>query len=509
MQAGLTSSGIVATRAYAPRLRRYATAFDCAGVFVLACALRMVWLDHQPLWTDELFSVYWSQLDPGFLVGEGARLETNPPAYYLLLHGWIDLFGTSAFAVRLPSVLFSSATVLVVYAIGRVLLDRTAARLAGLFAALSPVAIFFAQEARTYALLALCCSLALLALAGYANRLAATGTRSWCWLALFVGSAVAAFLLHYTALVFIGACFGAIGLWLVTTRPFPRGEALVWLAAGAVIALAILSPLLTSISLSGSANIAWMQPPNVPTIAAFFITLLVFPNNMLTLVVFVGVVRVVFSVAAASRGLGLDRARFGVLVLIPGLFILLLIGVSVWRPILAARVGMWLTIPLCLVLARAATAHPVPRTRALAATVIALYFLAGIGQYYGFVKTEDWPASVRLVDTEPRCGGPIVSVAGKGFGLLYYGPPPPDRPLYSMALNDAGRGTALFVLNQLRMHPGILDVEAVADFARTRPGTAVLIHEAELKMAPASLKATLESAPFQRALAGGIYAFCF
>ena len=56
-------------------------------------------------------------------------------------------------SVRFPSLLFSVATVLVIYATGRVLMGRVTALLAGLLAAIDPAAIYFAQEARSYALL--------------------------------------------------------------------------------------------------------------------------------------------------------------------------------------------------------------------------------------------------------------------------------------------------------------------------------------------------------------------
>jgi 4-amino-4-deoxy-L-arabinose transferase-like glycosyltransferase len=486
-----------------------ATARDCAVLLALACALRFFWLDHQPLWTDELFSVYWSQLDTGFLLGDGARIETNPPAYFLLLHGWIEAFGTSAFAMRLPSALFSCATVAVVYAIGRILLDRPTALLAGLFAALSPVAVFCAQEARAYSLLVLCDSLAMLALAGYARRLATAGTRSWLWLSLFVLAAIGGVLLHYTSLLFIGACFGAIALWLLTARPFPIREALVWIGAGLVIAAATAGPLLTATFLSASVNIAWIPPPNASTIIAFCIQLLLFPTTTITLGALAAVAGLLLVVAAALPRLGLNRLQFGVLALIPLLFILLLIGVSVWRPIMTAQVGMWLTTPLSLLLARAATAQPLPRTGAVVASVFTLYFLAGLAHYYASSTEEDWPASVRLVMTEPRCGGPILSAAGKGFGLAYYGPPPPGRPLYSFAVTEAGQETALFQLNQRVTHPGILDAGAVENFVRVRPGTVVLIAPVDLLMAPASLRSSLDNAPFKSALSRGLDAFCF
>ena len=62
---------------------------DCLALLALAFALRFAFLANEPLWTDEVFTVYWSQLDPNFLIGQGTHIETNLPAYFLLMHAWI------------------------------------------------------------------------------------------------------------------------------------------------------------------------------------------------------------------------------------------------------------------------------------------------------------------------------------------------------------------------------------------------------------------------------------
>src|SRR3954468_1194333 len=128
---------------------------DCLLLFALAAVLRLMWLGRASLWIDELFSVCWSQLDIPFLLGLGARVETNPPGYYVLLHGWMTLFGTAEFTVRALSALISTTTVLIVYPIGRLTAGRPVALLAALLMAVNPVAVASAQEARAYALSAL------------------------------------------------------------------------------------------------------------------------------------------------------------------------------------------------------------------------------------------------------------------------------------------------------------------------------------------------------------------
>src|SRR4029453_1689800 len=91
-----------------------------------------------------------------------------------LAHDWI---GPSAWAVRLPSALVGTLAVPLVGAGGGVLSGPRAARRAAWFAALAPILVHHAQEARMYALVATFAAANLLALArwttGRSERLGA------------------------------------------------------------------------------------------------------------------------------------------------------------------------------------------------------------------------------------------------------------------------------------------------------------------------------------------------
>jgi len=63
-------------------------------------ALRVVFLDRQSLWRDEVdalnFAIApWSELTGNFL-----RPGWNGPLYFLLLRAWVAVAGKSAFALR-------------------------------------------------------------------------------------------------------------------------------------------------------------------------------------------------------------------------------------------------------------------------------------------------------------------------------------------------------------------------------------------------------------------------
>src|SRR5262249_20672485 len=78
---------------------------------VVAAILRIVFLDSKSFWFDEGATAQRAVLPLVALLKVIASGRTNMSFYYLLLHGWVSLAGSSEFALRLPSALFSAATV--------------------------------------------------------------------------------------------------------------------------------------------------------------------------------------------------------------------------------------------------------------------------------------------------------------------------------------------------------------------------------------------------------------
>ena len=121
---------------------------------LLATWLRFYRLAGQSLWSDEGNSVALAQAPLGEIASRTA-LDIHPPLYYWLLHGWMRVFGESEVAVRSLSAVTGVLLVGVVYGLGTRLFDRRVGLIAALIAAVSPFQIYYAQEARMYALLAL------------------------------------------------------------------------------------------------------------------------------------------------------------------------------------------------------------------------------------------------------------------------------------------------------------------------------------------------------------------
>ena len=135
-----------------------------------AIVVRTFDIDVMSLWTDEGLSFYRAGLSSrGIMAGEiplGALItrDVQPPAFFLLLAGWLNAVGVSVWAAKWLTVLASLPTVALVWAATRRWAGRRAAGWAAWLAALSPAYLWYAQEVRSYTL-----AITLGALATYAG----------------------------------------------------------------------------------------------------------------------------------------------------------------------------------------------------------------------------------------------------------------------------------------------------------------------------------------------------
>ncbi|HUN10030.1 MAG TPA: glycosyltransferase family 39 protein [Aggregatilineales bacterium] len=123
-------------------------------LLLVAFALRIHNLGGQSLWNDEGNSFVQSLRPLPEIISNAAR-DIHPPGYYLLLAGWRWLFGTSEFGLRSLSLFASLLTVAFTYSIGTRLFSRPAGWIAAAVVAINTFSIYYAQEARMYALLGL------------------------------------------------------------------------------------------------------------------------------------------------------------------------------------------------------------------------------------------------------------------------------------------------------------------------------------------------------------------
>ena len=189
---------------------------------LLAAVARALFLGGNSLWSDETFSILWSQQSLGyFLVAVGTQLEPSPPLYYVLLHEWMLVFGSSAGAVRSLSVVLSILSVLATYGIGHVLLGGRWRFCRNFRRARSGERVLRPGSARLFPSGVSGRDSDLGAGLLCARAVAIGRAPSWAWLIVFAVAVTAAAYTHYTALVFVTACFATHDLF---TSSFPARE---------------------------------------------------------------------------------------------------------------------------------------------------------------------------------------------------------------------------------------------------------------------------------------------
>ncbi len=131
-------------------------------LMLLAAAIPLVarFVVGTELWLDEALSVNIAKL-PISDLAEALRHDGHPPLYYVLLHGWMQVFGDGNLAVRAMSGVISLAALPLAYAVGRRIGGTRLALLTTWVLALSPFFLRYGSETRMYSLVIV------LALAGY------------------------------------------------------------------------------------------------------------------------------------------------------------------------------------------------------------------------------------------------------------------------------------------------------------------------------------------------------
>lgn len=220
----------------------------------VAALLTLPVLARSPLWADEVDSVSAATRTLPQLVLLLAHQDGPLAAYYLLLHGWVDLVGTSAWAVRLPSALALLGAVALTAEVGRNLGGRRAGLLAGLLLAVNPFVLGFGLDARPYAF-------AVLAAAGAALVLVRAGpSPSRRTRLAYAGWVVLGALAHLFFLLLVPAHLLALRLAHRSLRP--------WLVPSAA-AVALLAPLLV-LSAGQTFEVGYLHRPGLRSLPGWW-----------------------------------------------------------------------------------------------------------------------------------------------------------------------------------------------------------------------------------------------
>jgi mannosyltransferase len=146
--------------------RAAAASYLPVAIVAVTMAVLGVWglTRHNAMGNDEVASRYAATLSLGQLFHLLSNADAVHGLYYLLLQGW-TVVGSTATIIRIPSVIFMTAAAGLMVIVGRRLTGSAWAGLfVGLIMALDPVISFYAQTARSYAMVFCCVVAATLAL---------------------------------------------------------------------------------------------------------------------------------------------------------------------------------------------------------------------------------------------------------------------------------------------------------------------------------------------------------
>jgi mannosyltransferase len=104
------------------------------------------------LWGDEAASVLSAKRSLPSLFGMLGHVDAVHGTYYLFLHAWIRVFGTSPFALRFPSAIAVGLTVVAITLVAARLRPPRVAIVAGIVGCILPRVTYMGEEARSYAM---------------------------------------------------------------------------------------------------------------------------------------------------------------------------------------------------------------------------------------------------------------------------------------------------------------------------------------------------------------------
>lgn len=422
-------------------------------IVLVGGGLRILLLGTKGMWLDETFSIWLANHSVPEMLAWIVKIDQHPPLYYLLLNFWTARFGDTPYDARLLSALLGTATIPLMYGIGKRLAGAMVGLAAAVFLAFSPFHLFFAQEARMYTLLTFNAAVAIYALIrlltdaraarpigsqfrnywhawrtagpaapaietefrGQIAPRSRTGWRAWidklhrlplrtvetdlAWVIFILFSAATMFS-HNTAVFFpLATNVFVLSLILVhsvhTADPPPAFHAPSlgnWIMAQMGILLLWSPWIYFFIKQAGKVNRRfWIPEPTWDTLIG---TLAVFLNPSLSyLQGSQGMVMWLIYGMVLCLGLVYFRKKWAHFLLLAALFVIPFLGeliVSIRRPIFYDRTLLWTTIPLFLLLAAG-----VAQLKFRPLILLALASLVGINlfsaaDYYRFYQKEDW-----------------------------------------------------------------------------------------------------------------------
>lgn len=382
---------------------------------VFAAVLRFALADY-PLWFDEYASLFFAHQPYARLWSDWMVRETNPPLFYSILRGWMDLVGPiDRVILRVPTIVASLLTIAVAYfGMARHYGER-AAGVGAVLLAVSAQQIAYAHQVRGYSFLALALTISffsLMRIVTAADRGERERITSWIG---YVGGAIAAIYLHGTGFLWVPIATLAV---MIVDRRFVPFVGRDWLrlamadlaiVAGAFWALYIVYQQMQV----PNPNLSWLHYAGIRGSLKLY-----WASTLLA--------RDPWGIQAVSATLLLAAALFGIVrtfrqkatqlatvcwIGALGLFFVF----SLKQPVLVERTLVWIAIfPVTLACAGISTLRG-SRAFLILASVLTALGVANLAATRADFTIEDWESAIVQVLNDPRG---VIVVSGEGGAVI-------------------------------------------------------------------------------------------
>ncbi len=402
-------------------------------IFSIALVLRLIDLGSRPFWLDEVFTLQRVSLKPAALVRD-SLLNHHMPSFFLMLSALMPL-GDPQFWLRVPSAAFGALSVTMVYLIGNRVAGRSAGAFAALILCLSPTALAFSQEARSYTMEMSLILVALFGIAMLAMDIPAAsmgwrekGAARWAWVAFALGSAAALDVLGDGLPWVITA--NLIGL-VMATKSARRAQLLRNLLAADLVIAALSGPFYIMMAMTVENGFThsfdWIPPLTGPriwyNIGSIYLMRVAdsVTFKLMTVSTPPALIWLIDAGLILSAGFGAWRLRQrpGLLAALGLSFLILPVAtivISVWKPLLLPRYILWSAAPFAILAGIGASIaiSVLPRRgRMITFGAIAALLMVNLLPYYSVETKPRWDIAAQMLASEVAPGD-VVYLNDKG-----------------------------------------------------------------------------------------------
>ncbi|HEY2674522.1 MAG TPA: glycosyltransferase family 39 protein [Rugosimonospora sp.] len=327
----------------------------------------------------------------GQILGLAGHVDAVITPYYLFIHFWTRVFGSSDLALRAPSLIAMALGVGLVGELGRRLVGPAAGLVAGLICVTIPALSYYSAQARPYALAFAAATLSTLQLYRAVDR----PSRGRWW--GYAGCLLLTGVVHILAATVLAA-----HLIIVAIRWYERRDrALLRMLPACAATVVVLGPLVVLGSRQQQIQLAWVTPPTWRDVAAVPERVILSPQVAFLL----GGLALVATVVLRRR----TAAELAALAVVPvGLMLLASLAVPVWVP----RYGTFALGSLAILAAATVTAPARPPVALRATVVLALIAFEALPAQIVTRQSHASPDSRGLADV-------IEARAVPGDGLVF------------------------------------------------------------------------------------------